>query len=1609
MHETHCYRLKNLHKLFLALTFLFITVVSFAQAPTISSFSPAYAYKGSTVTITGTNFSSATAVKFGGTAAASFVVVNATTITAVVGYGTSGSVSVTNPSGTGSRTGFTYEPLTRIMTDFGGFWNSAVTSVSGTVPNNSHHLLAFEFNGITYSTGVNNTVLNQNGVSYTAGNYRALPIAGLTGTVSGTAVNLAFASVIDGNPIAANANAPALKGKTIVDVLTDGIRGLDLGTGVTNLPTSAVLSFSITSMDPAKFSDDEPDIIVTQIAQPTTGDIDTYSFVNSSGTLVGNTVTSVQNNLRSFGTYKLDLFKLIVNQQLTTAKTDGTLFEAAGGTRDIRIAAYRLSDFGINASNYSSIAAFKINPSGTSDQAFIAYNANAMNFRPSIVHNLTNSATAICSGSNAVMEVNCAAANEGALTYSWEVSTDGGSSWSAVTDGAGYSGATTNRLVAVSPALNTKFRATVTESGGHSNTSSAFTITSSSAGSPTVTAPTGFTVCANSSSTMTQSTVLLARASGGTGTYTYQWQESSTSSSGPFTSITGATDFDYYPSLSAAGTKYYRVVVSNVGCTGSVNSTAATVTVTAGPTITASNVSRCGTGTATLTATPSAGSIAWYNAAGSNIGSTSTITSPSVSSTTTFYAVATTTTPACSSPSYPVTVTVDAASVGGNIAATATDSLCYANNTKTLTLSGHTGNISKWQYSVNDGSSWTDIANTSTSYTAENITSKTLYRAVVTNGSCAAANSSNAELRVKTCPPNLPPPAGPPPVSGLISAGNYEYYKRDDAEQLAANAVSGAELRWYTTPTGGSYTTTAPTPSTLTVGTYTYYVSQFVNGQESERVEVKVKVKPITWHGGGGTEWKTNNSWRGNRVPESGDEVVIEDNPVTPPKLDQNRIIGKLTFGSGDSSLVRMNGKKLVIQDSIIGTSRFEGDEAAEIEITGAANNTLIFENSGRKLRHFTVNNPGANIKLGSNLDIYGVITITDGSFDLNGDTVTLKAGTYPYVAQVGPSAGTLNQNSGKWMIERSIPPRRANRLLSASVNTEQSIWHNWQEGANNTSTVYTNNQNPNPGYGTHITGTKSSSVAATNGLDITQTGNSSLWTYNVVTSAWVPVTNTKTTKLQAGKAYRMIVRGDRSINMNTNNPTPTSTILRSVGKIVKGDTTITLHNVANAWNLVGNPYPCAVNLKSIVKTNAAGVIYIFDPNMYDAADTVWTPYLGYSTGNYVSYVLSNDTKSNDTSEVNYYLQPGQAFYIQTLADGAASLSFSETDKYVEGFTQTFKTASGNYQKLYASLYSDTATALSLDGLAVVFDDAYSNDYVLGEDAAKFSSSFESISVQLGNTKASISSMKLPTVADSIQLSISGFSSITKYAFKFRPENLQGILPYLHDRYTGTYTDIDPYNVSKISFTINKQIPASIAANRFVIRFKPASTLPVDMLEVKATKKENGALISWKVANEEKIQHYEVEESADAKDFLLMAKVAANNSQQSVKVYEAFDKALFTGNNYYRIKSVAADGNFRYSPVVKLLHHTITNPSVSVYPNPVKDNKISLALNNLPEGNYNIVIADQKGAVLYSRQLKLNTSNSVEIITVPGSVKAGSYILSVTGENVKETRQIIFE
>ncbi len=85
-----------------------IVTITINCTPIISSFTPTTAGTGDTVTIKGVNFTGSTVVSFGGTNATWFTVVNDSTILATVGTGTSGTVSVTNASGTGSLAGFTF-------------------------------------------------------------------------------------------------------------------------------------------------------------------------------------------------------------------------------------------------------------------------------------------------------------------------------------------------------------------------------------------------------------------------------------------------------------------------------------------------------------------------------------------------------------------------------------------------------------------------------------------------------------------------------------------------------------------------------------------------------------------------------------------------------------------------------------------------------------------------------------------------------------------------------------------------------------------------------------------------------------------------------------------------------------------------------------------------------------------------------------------------------------------------------------------------------------------------------------------------------------------------------------------------------------------------------------------------------------------------------------------------------------------------------------------------------------------------------------------------------------------------------------------------------------
>lgn len=430
--------------------------------------------------------------------------------------------------------------------------------------------------------------------------------------------------------------------------------------------------------------------------------------------------------------------------------------------------------------------------------------------------------------------------------------------------------------------------------------------------------------------------------------------------------------------------------------------------------------------------------------------------------------------------------------------------------------------------------------------------------------------------------------------------------------------------------------------------------------------------------------------------------------------------------------------------------------------------------------------------------------------------------------AFVGPVASGASVN-GIVTVERYFPAKRAFRFLSSPVNTTSSIRDNWMEGVNNSVVVNNgnntalNNLNPNPNFGTHITGTG----GATNGFDASSTNNPSLFVYEqfldgqTLTEDWLPINDVSSTTISAGKGYRLLIRGDRSIPL-LNNAVPTPTTLRTSGTLATGTQNINnLSTLSNGYSLFGNPYQAPINMLQTLNTASA--------NVDNTAFYVWDPLMNVR-GAYVTVQLDYSSNSSDNSNLdsaaNEFFQPGQAVFLKTTTDGPASISIQENHKNVtQGINQLFRQnaiqSNSSTSKLRVQLYDSNTLSLggtSRDGLLLKFNASFNPAVVQGEDATKFSNADEDIAVKVDDQLLSIAAFPLPSNNDFIQLNNTKYRG-TQYTYKIFYEGIPGIDAFLFDQYTQSLTPLLEGGNTFYDFQILPNVTAVNDPLRFKILF----------------------------------------------------------------------------------------------------------------------------------------------------------------------------------------------
>ncbi|SEI82725.1 Por secretion system C-terminal sorting domain-containing protein [Dyadobacter sp. SG02] len=287
------------------------------------------------------------------------------------------------------------------------------------------------------------------------------------------------------------------------------------------------------------------------------------------------------------------------------------------------------------------------------------------------------------------------------------------------------------------------------------------------------------------------------------------------------------------PAGTTAGAGYKIRVVSKlagvIAITGS-ESVAVTVNaVPAAPTVTSPvNYTQNAVASA-LSATPgTGGALNWYGT--NETGGTGSSTAPTPATTaagTTIYYVSQTVA-GCESNRAKIDVIVAACTPPAKPTVTTPVTYTVGDAPAPLTVTAATGATINWYGTNASGGTASATAPTPSTATAG---STTYY----VSQTVAACESERAQIvvNVNACTP----PAAPTVV-------NKSYTVGDVAVPLTA---TGTGLKWYgTDATGGTASTTAPTPSTAAAGTTSYYVSQTVGGCESSRVQLVVTVNACT-------------------------------------------------------------------------------------------------------------------------------------------------------------------------------------------------------------------------------------------------------------------------------------------------------------------------------------------------------------------------------------------------------------------------------------------------------------------------------------------------------------------------------------------------------------------------------------------------------------------------------------------------------------------------------------------------------------------------------------------------------------------------------------------
>lgn len=592
---------------------------------------------------------------------------------------------------------------------------------------------------------------------------------------------------------------------------------------------------------------------------------------------------------------------------------------------------------------------------------------------------------------------------------------------------------------------------------------------------------------------------------------------------------------------------------------------------------------------------------------------------------------------------------------------------------------------------------------------------------------------------------------------------------------------------------------------------------------------ITVKLNEKVWEGDESADWHNPGNWCGDLVPIASTAVTIPAGAPNMPVISSAAAFArKLEIAAGASLTINNPGTgSLSVSTDLINSGTLTNNGTIILNGTTATAQNFPGPGTIAAMAVLEINNTGAGVSLNNNLRIGTQLKPTQGNLSLNNSDITIgsEAGRTALVSQVGAAAGFTYNGTGRFVVERFMPARRAWRLMTAPLAAgAQTLNQAWQENAGGTWSL-----NPSPGYGTHITGGPARTVAQ--GFD-QGPFNSSIYGYSATGWNYIPANTGEAVTSQQG--WMLFVRGSRAINLPLSTPATVAdnTTLRPRGQIKTGAQPA-LNNAGGGYLVVGNPYAAPINFKNITKTGVIGGLG--GNNAY----TMWDPSLGGSNGvgafvtfawNGTSYSKTIVTGTGTSNiSIDGTIPSSAAFIVNQNAGGTIAIEENDKDTVIYGNSYLFRPGPGNNNEessLRLSLYGAEADGnMSIaDGTLILFNQT-SRIELDDEDVVKINNVRESLSVSKEGKRIAIEFRKALKNNDSLFYQVWNMAR-RQYELEVILTNVKlppGKAVFLEDTYLQQKTRLQNSGSTRIGFDVTADA-GSAAPDRFRIVLGPSGT-----------------------------------------------------------------------------------------------------------------------------------------------------------------------------------------